>query len=110
MSMLKALPKPWFLDTSTCEPGRKERVGDLDLPIVGESGTDDLYLCEKMTKAGHVIMAHGGVLPLHIGEDGRQYALPEDIYPLTSYIKRKAEMEAKGQDPRNLQAKVRTIE
>jgi hypothetical protein len=80
------------------------------LNIIGETGTDDLYLCEKMTAAGHTILAHGGVLPTHIGEDGTPYILTEDSYPITSYQKRKAEMEAQGLDSRNRESKVRSIE
>lgn len=106
MSALKGLPKPWFQDTSKCEPGRVERIGEVDMPIAGEQGTDDTFLCQKMSDAGHVILAHGGVLPVHYGEDGRQFILPEDSYPVVSYMKRKEEMEAKGLDPRNRESKV----
>jgi hypothetical protein len=106
MSALKALPKPWFLDFSKSDPGRKEKVGEIEIAITGDTGTDDSYLCQKMTEAGHVILAHGGVLPMHIGEDGRQYVLPEDSYPIQSYLKKKAEMEAQGRDPRNRESKV----
>lgn len=110
LSALKDIPKPWFHDTATSEPGRVERIGELDLNIIGETGTDDLYLCEKMSTAGKVILAHGGVLPMHIGEDGQQFVLPEDSYPVQTYLKKKAEMEAKGLDPRNRESKVRAIE
>ena len=106
LSALKALPKPWFKDFSTCEPGRREMIGESEINITGDSGTDDLYLCQKMTEAGHVILAHGGVLPLHIGEDDKQYILPDDSYPIVSYLKRKAEMEAQGLDPRNRESRV----
>lgn len=106
LSMLKDLPKPWFEDKSTSEPGRKELVGTVEMNIAGDSGTDDLHLCRLMTEAGHTILAHGGVLPLHVGEDGRQFLLAEDSYPIVSYMERKAVMEAKGLDARNREAKV----
>lgn len=109
-SVFKTLPKPWFKDFSVAEPGRTELVGEIELPIAGDQGTDDLYFCRKVGEAGHVILAHGGVLPVHVGEDGKQYVLAEDSYPYVSYLHKKAEFEAKGQDPRNREQKVSVVE
>ena len=106
MSALKTLPKPWFEDKSDCTPGRVEKVGEVDMAITGDAGTDDLHLCRRMSDAGHLILAHGGVLPVHYGQDGRTFILSEDSFPVVSYMERKAEMEAKGLDARNRESKV----
>lgn len=107
LSVLKNIPKPWFKDTSTCEPGIIEKAEDgSPITVVGESGTDDIYFCQKVSEAGYEILAHGGVLPMHIDQEGNQYVLPGDSYPVQSYLKKKAEFESKGLDPRNLEGKV----
>ena len=106
LSALKELPKPWFLDRSDVDPGRREKIGEVEINITGDAGTDDLYLCQKMSDAGHIILAHGGVLPLHIGEDDKQYILPDNSFPITSYLERKEKMEAQGLDSRNRESKV----
>jgi hypothetical protein len=102
LSALKKLPKPWFAEKSgAAEPGRKEMVGSVELPISGDLETDDLHLCRLMTEAGHTILAHGGILPIHYGENGRAFHLPDDSYPVVSYLERKAQMESEGKDARN---------
>jgi hypothetical protein len=92
LSALKDVPKPWFRDTHSEGP-RKEIIGDVEVDIVSDSGTDDLYFCQKVTDAGYEIIAHGGVLPVHMDEDGKQYVIPEDSYPVVSYKKKRAEYE-----------------
>jgi hypothetical protein len=106
LSALKKLPKPWFEDKSDCTPGRTELVGEIRMPIAGDAGTDDLHLCRLISEAGHQILAHGGVLPLHYGEDGTSYHLSDDSYPVMSYIERKDKMEAEGKDAKNREQKV----
>lgn len=103
LAALKTLPKPWFRDTLGNMPQRKEMIGDVEVDIVSESGTDDLYLCKKLTDAGWEILAHGGVLPVHIDENGKQYVLPEDSYPVQSYMKKREAALAAGKSaPTNL--------
>jgi hypothetical protein len=106
LSALKDIPKPWFKDALGNAPEHKEKVGDLELNVVSETMSDDLYFCRKVSDAGYEIIAHGGVLPLHIGEDGTQYHLPEDCYPVTSYMKKRAEFEKMGLDPTNPEKKI----
>jgi hypothetical protein len=106
LSALKTLPKPWFDEKSVSTPGRKELVGEIMMPISGDAGTDDLHLCRLMSDAGFVIYAHGGVLPEHYDENGRAFHLPDDCYPVTSYIERKAKAEAEGKDAKNREMKI----
>jgi len=107
LSALKNVPKPWFKDTLGNTEQRKEMIGDVLCDIVSDQGTDDLYLCKKVAEAGYEIIAHGGVLPLHIGEDGQQYTLPEDSYPVKSYMEKRATAEKLGQPaPTNLKERV----
>ena len=68
--------------------------------------SDDLHFCRKVTEAGYEILAHGGVLPLHIAEDGSQYHLPDDCYPVQSYMKKREEFLKKGLDPTNPEKKI----
>ena len=67
LSALKDIPKPWFKDSLGNVAPHKEKVGDLELDVVSETMSDDLYFCRKVADAGYDIIAHGGVLPLHIG-------------------------------------------
>jgi hypothetical protein len=97
LSALKDIPKPWFKDTAG-EPTHTERVGDLDLKVISTTGTDDLYFCRKVDEAGYDIIAHGGVLCLHYDEEGRAYHLPDDSYPVQSYLEKKAKFLKEGRD------------
>lgn len=102
LAALKDIPKPWFKDTLTNERQGRQKVGDLELEVVDASGTDDLFFCRRVTEAGWDILAHGGVLCIHIGQDGKQYVLPDDSYPVVSYLKKRAEFDAGiGADPKN---------
>lgn len=106
LSALKNIPKPWFKDRLGNTDMRKEMIGEVEVDVVADQGTDDLYLCAKVADAGYEILAHGGVLPLHVGEDGQQYQMPDDSYPVVSYLKRKAEYEVAGKgDVTNLKAR-----
>jgi hypothetical protein len=107
MSALKKLPKPWFEDKSDCTIGRTELVGEIMMPIAGDAGTDDLHLCRRMADAGFVIYAHGGVLPEHWDTAaGTSFHLPDDSYPVTSYLERKAKAEAAGTDAKNRESNI----
>ena len=43
--------------------------------------TDDFYLCMKVAKLGWKFLAHGGVLPLHVDDGNRAWALPAGTWP-----------------------------
>jgi hypothetical protein len=76
------MPKPWFFEPDETPENEQYRVGDRDIPIIRRSGTDDLYFCKKVIDSGARIIAHGGVLCAHIGQNGVVYTLPEDSYPM----------------------------
>ena len=109
LSALKDIPKPWFKDQLGNSDRRKEKIGDLEMDVVSEIMTDDLYFCRKVTDAGYEILAHGGILPLHIGQDGRQFHLPDDCYPVKSYMEKRAKFENLGLDPTNPKQEVAAI-
>lgn len=79
--VFKNLPKPWFYEPDETPENESRQVGDTDIPVVKRGGTDDLYFCQKVIDAGYRIVAHGGVLCAHIGQNGVIYTLPEDSYP-----------------------------
>jgi predicted O-methyltransferase YrrM len=79
--VFKNLPKPWFFEPDEATENEAIRVGNSDIPVVRRGGTDDLYFCRKVIGAGFRIVAHGGVLCPHIGQNGIIYTLPEDSYP-----------------------------
>lgn len=56
--IFEQLAKPWFHSSGQ----------------IGED-TEDIYFCRKVLEAGFSILAHGGVLPDHIGRDGSAYTL-----------------------------------
>ncbi len=103
LSALKTLPQPWFKETQNSTPGRVVQAGDVEIPLMHDSGTDDLHLCGLVDAAGFDIIAHGGVLPTHMDDEDRCFVLPEDSHPVQSYLKKKKEMEARGEDARNLE-------
>jgi hypothetical protein len=107
LSALKDIPKPWFKDTLGNSQQHQTTINDIPIDVVAEQGTDDLYFCQKVTDAGYDIIAHGGVLPIHIDiETGQQYHLPEDSYPVKSYLEKKAAYEKAGKtDATNLKAR-----
>lgn len=82
-AVFNTIPKPWFRDI-TCI----EEVGD-DTHVFGDDGiptdfrmTDDLYFCQKVNNAGHVVLAHGGVLPVHFDQRGMGHVLDGNSPPL----------------------------
>lgn len=51
----------------------------------GKIGTEDLYFCDKVNKAGFEVMAHGGVLPSHWDVEKKLiYTLPKNSFPMQS--------------------------
>lgn len=80
LSCLKDLPEPWFRDVASGD----EPDDDPILQVEGATVrmTDDVYFCEKLKRHGFKVLAHGGVLPVHIGQEGNGFVLPNDSYPL----------------------------
>lgn len=88
-SIMKDIPKPWFKDISEANLGETETHGDMVVNVARREGTDDVYFCQKVTDAGYDIIAHGGVLPVHVDyETGIGYKIPQNSYPVTSYQKK----------------------
>lgn len=81
--IFKSLPKPWFKEDLEVSEGKTTLLtSGKEVPIVRDFYTDDLYFCYKVRQAGYKILAHGGVLPVHLGQDGTVYSLPADSYPM----------------------------
>lgn len=80
--VFEKLPKPWFLEPHETPVGEVKMVAGERIPVAHRSGTEDLYFCQKVTDAGFRIIAHGGVLPVHIDQRGIVYTLPADSYPI----------------------------
>lgn len=83
MEVFKDIERPWFKEGLEA-PERETTLltTGQEVPIVRNYYTDDLYFCYKVRQAGHKILAHGGVLPVHLGQDGTAYSLPADSYPM----------------------------
>lgn len=79
---LAQIPKPWFLEPHETPKGETMEVAGEQVPVAFRAGTEDLYFCQKVTAAGYRIVAHGGVLPLHMDSIGMLYGLPPDSYPM----------------------------
>jgi hypothetical protein len=83
---LRRVPEPWFKDIRSLAEAHAE--GWFLDRVMGQPAevTDDLYFCRKVREAGFRILAHGGVLPAHWGQDGRCYRLAEDTYPFRGRV------------------------
>ena len=95
-SVLKNIPKPWFEDTSKAVTGETEVRGGQTINVAARTGTDDLYFCKKVAEAGYDIIAHGGVLPVHVdyANANATYKLPKNSFPVTSYAEKLAALNA----------------
>ncbi len=70
------IPQPWF---KTIDDGTKFLEGVHQ----GEMWTEDLYACDKVTKAGWMILADGGIVPDHVDSlTGKRYNLPPTSHPM----------------------------
>jgi hypothetical protein len=87
-SILKDIPKPWFYEPHHNPIGVEVEIAGNKIPIAKETGTDDLYFCKKVTEAGYKILAHGGVLPVHVGQDGTFHTLPLTCWPAMEFERR----------------------
>jgi hypothetical protein len=64
--VFEKISKPWFREEND----------------FNDRKTEDAYFCSKVAAAGFKILAHGGVLPGHIGLNRKLHVLPPDSYPL----------------------------
>ena len=78
------MSKPWFKSIETVEQAREfpdvfsvEELQGLQKIEVSV----DLFFFRKLANMGLKCMAHGGVLPVHYGQDGKSYWLPAHTYP-----------------------------
>jgi hypothetical protein len=79
--VFKHLSKPWFLEPDEIFLDKVIEINGIKCPLTRNVATDDLFFCKKVLDAGFKIVAHGGVLPVHLDEAGNMYALPADSYP-----------------------------
>lgn len=84
--VFKHLEKPWFLEPHEIPIDKITSINGIDVPLLLETGNDDLYFCNKVVEAGFKVLAHGGVLPLHLDQEGKMYALPENSYPYKAAV------------------------
>jgi Methyltransferase domain len=80
---IAALPEPWFVDVHGVEHAKSLGLyrNGAALPLAAE-WTDDMYFCYRLREAGLRMMAHGGVICDHWGQDGNCYSLAADSYPM----------------------------
>lgn len=93
---VKDIPKPWFKDFSEAPVGKTVSYNGIEFPQAKDEGTDDLFFCRKVDEAGWKILAHGGILPVHVDDEGSYYTLPLDSYPCRSFDKQIAQAKAEG--------------
>lgn len=79
--VFKHISKPWFLEPDEAYVDQTEILNGVECPLTAMRGTDDLFFCKKVAEAGFKIIAHGGVLPVHVDSEGKYYTLPLDSYP-----------------------------
>jgi len=79
--VFKHISKPWFLEPNEYFIDKTVKLNGIECPLSAIKGTDDLFFCRKVAEAGFEIIAHGGVLPVHLDQDGKMYTLPLDSYP-----------------------------
>lgn len=85
LAKLKSIPEPWFSEIHEApKDAQIDRAGD-KIDLATERGTDDLYFCKKITDAGYKILAHGGVLPAHLDQQGVAYSLPDTSFPMQGF-------------------------
>jgi hypothetical protein len=83
LSIFDTLPEPWFVDVRGVEHAKSLGLYSEggSLPLATE-WTDDMYFCWRLRQAKLRMMAHGGVLCDHWGQDGKCYRLAADSYPM----------------------------
>jgi predicted O-methyltransferase YrrM len=85
-SVFAKIPEPWFHDiTDLADAHAHGWFLDRQLGCPAEV-TDDMYFSRKVREAGFKLLAHGGVLPGHWGQDGQCYRIAEDTYPFRGEV------------------------
>ena len=81
-SVFSKLPEPWFKTVHSRDEAEPEqlKVGDRESDVF--EMTEDMFFCDKLDKHGFKILAHGGVLPVHCGENGQYFVLAPNSYPV----------------------------
>lgn len=79
MSAFDKVEEPWFRYV--------QRAQGMDHFEEGE----DVYFCRKLTEAGGVLMADGGLLCGHINPNGKVFSIPFDSRPIQSATKEEME-------------------
>ena len=79
LSVFDTLPRPWFRNVDHLDEaaGLPQHAG-----TIGYTMTEDLFFCRRVAEAGGAILAHGGILPIHYGEDGVPHVLDPESAPL----------------------------
>ena len=78
-AVFNKIPEPWFKTIHTRDDAEPELLmNNVNLFEMSE----DLYFCEKLHRHGFKVLAHGGVLPVHYGPNGRYYKLHDRAYPM----------------------------
>jgi len=84
MSVFNSLPLPYFRfrDADCTSNAYESRV------TFSDRQGEDAYFCEKVRRAGHLVLAHGGVLATHWDTEKRiPYRLPEMVkVPLPAHV------------------------
>lgn len=81
--------RPWFKEIRGVEEGKEYGLLPEDYQGRDFASNDDGFFCHKVMTAGFKIMAHGGCLGLHWGDDGTAYALPDNSYAFKSEMHRR---------------------
>jgi len=79
--VFKHISKPWFAEPDEDFSDKVVEINGVSCPLTRSTATDDLFFCKKVADAGFKIMAHGGVLPVHLDQNGKMYTLPLSSYP-----------------------------
>lgn len=82
LSVFDRLEKPWFKDITWHE----SQGAPTDEMVPENAGaytmTDDVYFCSKLADIGAKVLAHGGVLPVHYGQNGQPHVMERTAPPL----------------------------
>lgn len=92
------ISQPWFKDVDGVEEGKKWGVLPKDFDGDDFKINDDGFFCSKVREAGFRVMAHGGCLGMHWGQDGKVYLLPDTSFPMQQGMARRWKETPKDED------------
>lgn len=88
MKIFQMMPRPWFKTIKTMD--EVAQYPDLfppnDFPIKSVCVSPDLFFFKRLEQMGFKCLAHGGVLPIHHGADGKKYWLPKNTPPTQGVV------------------------